>query len=174
MAPHGIYRCAPNPAFGDDEWIAVAVENEAQWYAFANALGRPEWIKDERFSTLLARLDHQDELDCLVSEWTLQRTNVEGMRILQAAGVPAGRVQRSRETFDDDPQLAHRGLFPRVSHPVVGEHRVDGMPPLMSRSAPDFRRGGPVIGQDNGYVFTKLLGMEPSAVARLEEEKVLW
>jgi crotonobetainyl-CoA:carnitine CoA-transferase CaiB-like acyl-CoA transferase len=174
MAPHGVYRCAPNPAFGDDEWLAIAVEDETQWEAFARALGRPDWLADERFATLLARLEHQDELDCLISGWTLERTNSEAMRTLQEAGVPAGRVQRSRELFDDDPQLAHRGLYPRVAHPVVGEHRIDGMPPLMSRSAPEFRRGGPLIGQDNELVFTGLLGMDPEEVALLEEAKVLW
>jgi crotonobetainyl-CoA:carnitine CoA-transferase CaiB-like acyl-CoA transferase len=119
-------------------------------------------------------LEHQTELDALLGEWTRSRSNKEAQGTLQAAGVPAGRVQRSRELFDDEPQLAHRRFFPVLEHPVVGRHRVDGMPAKMSRTPAEFKRGGPLMGQDNDYVFGELLGMPLEKVRRLEEEQVLW
>ena len=98
----------------------------------------------------------------------------DAQRLLQAAGVPAGRVQRSRELYDDDPQLAHRGTFPTVDHPVLGPHRIDGMPAQLSRTPAEFRRGGPLLGQDNAYVFGELLGLDAAELARLEEAQVAW
>jgi len=176
MAPHGVYRCAPEPddPAGDDDWLAIAAETDEQWQELARALGHPEWAGDSRFSTLDARLQHEDELDALIAVWTRGRTAKEAQRALQAAGVPAGRVQRSRELYDDDPQLAHRGTFPEVEHPVVGRHRIDGMPAVLSRTPAEFRRGGPTLGADNGYVFGGLLGMSDEEIARLAEEQVLW
>ena len=177
MAPHGVYRSAPDTredGAGDDEWVAIAVANEEQWKALTRALGHPEWQADPRFETLVARLEHQPELDALIGEWTRCRSNREAQETLQAAGVPAGRVQRSRELFEDEPQLAHRQFFPVLEHPVVGTHRVDGMPARMSRTPAEFKRGGPLMGQDNDYVFGELLGMPLERVRRLEEEQVLW
>ncbi len=127
LAPHGVYRSAPDPsAGGEDQWIAIAVEDEEQWCAFAKALGQGEWTEDRRFCTLAARLAHAADLDGLISAWTRARTNSDAMTALQRAGVPAGRVQRSRQLFDDDPQLRHRGLYPTVSHPLVGNAAFPG------------------------------------------------
>ncbi len=176
MAPHGVYRSAPDDTgvVGDDEWVAIAVATEAQWAAFCAVLGQRGWLIDDRFASLTARLDHQDELDALIEQWTRGRSNKEAMAALQAAGVPAGRVQRSRDTYDDDPQLAHRGMWPVIEHPIVGRHRIDGMPAALSRTPAAFERPGPLLGQDNEYVFGELLGMDLAEVRHLEEAQVLW
>jgi crotonobetainyl-CoA:carnitine CoA-transferase CaiB-like acyl-CoA transferase len=175
LAPHGVYRCAPEPGHpaGDDDWLAVAVETDDQWRALADTLGHPELGGEPRFVTLDARVRHQDELDALIESWTRTHTAKDAQRALQAAGIPAGRVQRSRDLYDD-PQLAHRGTFPEIDHPVLGRHRVDGMPAVLSRTPAEFRRGGPLLGQDNAYVFGELLGMGEREIARLTEEEVLW
>ena len=96
------------------------------------------------------------------------------MHALQSIRVPAGAVQRSRDLYDDDAQLAHRGLYPQVGHPVVGRHRIDGMPAQMSRTPPSFDRGGPTLGQDNAYVFGELLKMTNDEIRCLEDQQVLW
>ena len=47
------------------------------------------------------------------------------MQLLQAAGVPAGMVQRSSDHLED-PQLAHRRFFRRLEHPEMGEVPYEG------------------------------------------------
>ncbi len=42
-APQNVYRCA-----GDDAWIAVAVETDAQWSAMVGVLGSPAWADARR------------------------------------------------------------------------------------------------------------------------------
>lgn len=176
MAPHGVYRCAPDPtgAAGDDEWVAIAVATDDEWAALTRVLGQPQWAGDRRYATTEARLARQDELDARIAAWTRPRSPQEAMETLQAAGVPAGRVNRSRELFDHDPQLAHRGLYPTVEHPVVGRHRIDGMPAQLSRTPATFERPGPLLGEANDYVFGELLAMGTADIRRLEEEQVLW
>ena len=59
----------------------------------------------------LSRWNNQDELDKLVTEWTLQRhTNYEVMHTLQAAGVAAG-PSLNAEGLVNDPHLIDRGRF---------------------------------------------------------------
>jgi benzylsuccinate CoA-transferase BbsF subunit len=63
MAPHGVYRCR-----GEDKWVVIAVSSDEEWQGFCRAMGNPTWSKEERFSTVLKRLHHQDELDKLIEE----------------------------------------------------------------------------------------------------------
>jgi len=176
MAPHGVYRCAApaDDPVPDDHWVAIAVEDDDQWQALARATGHPEWTDDARFRAHDARLSHRNQLDPLIEMWTRERTPLDAMRVLQVAGVPAGRVQRSRELFDDDPQLTHRGLFPSVEHPVLGGRRIDGMPATLSRTPAELRRGAPLLGEDNAYVYGQLLGLDADAIAALEAAQVVW
>src|SRR5205814_9542756 len=45
FAPHGIFRCA-----GDERWIAIACETEAQWRALCDVAGCG-WVDDMRWRT---------------------------------------------------------------------------------------------------------------------------
>ena len=175
MAPHGIYRCAAeNEAVGDDEWVAIACETGAQWDSFCEATGHPEWRLDPRFLSVTSRIANSEALDALVEGWTRGRTKDDVMTTLQAVGVAAGSVQRSMDLFENDPQLAHRGLYPEVEHALLGRHRIDGMPVRMSRTQPEYSTGAPLLGQDNARVFGEILGMPAGEIARLESEQVLW
>ena len=92
----------------------IAVENDAQWQAFCQALKQPGWEQDARFASLEARLDHADELDALISEWSAERVDYEVMELLQAARVPAGVVQHTEDLLERDPQHAARGFLDRL------------------------------------------------------------
>ena len=83
MVPHGCYRSR-----GEDEWIAIAVENDAQWAALCGALGRPELAADERYATLPARWRQAAEVDRLLGEWAAGLDKRTAMERLQQAGVP--------------------------------------------------------------------------------------
>ncbi|PXY36929.1 carnitine dehydratase [Prauserella flavalba] len=167
-APHGVY-----PAAGDDRWIAIAVFDDADWKALVAELGSPEWTADPRFATQAGRFASQDALDEHLSAWTRERDAHETMHRLQAAGVAAGAVQNSRDLDERDPQLAHRGTFFDLDHPVIGEARFEGSPVLFSRTEQDNWRSAPLLGEDNEYVFTTLLGMPADEVAELTEEGIL-
>ena len=84
MAPHNCYRCK-----GEDKWISIAVGSDDEWKRFCQAIGQPEWTKDEKFATMLSRHNNREELDKKVTEWTIDREHYEVMKILQSAGVAA-------------------------------------------------------------------------------------
>src|SRR6185312_5560246 len=110
MAPHGVYRSA-----GEDDWVAVACRDDADWGALAGLLGR----SDLAGLTTAERLARSDELDELVGGWTVRRSADEAMHAAIAAGVPAHSVQNSGECAAD-PQLAHLGHFVELPHTEHG------------------------------------------------------
>ena len=112
-APHNAYRCA-----GNDRWCAIAVFTDEQWDALKRIMGNPAWAEADRFSTSAGRKANEDELDRFMDEWTSSQRARELMTTLQEAGVPAGMVSTA-EDLHSDPQLAHRGHFIKVDHPVL-------------------------------------------------------
>lgn len=167
-APHGVYPCA-----GDDRWVAIAVFDDEEWHALVEAIDHPEWADDARFATQPERFAHQDELDGHIADWTSTKDPHWVMDRLQQRGVRAGAVQNSRDLNEVDPQLAERGAFIEMDHPVIGISRFEGWPARMSRKGPEFWRSAPLLGEDNDYVFGELLGLDPDERERLTREGVL-
>jgi crotonobetainyl-CoA:carnitine CoA-transferase CaiB-like acyl-CoA transferase len=167
-APHGVY-----PARGDDQWVAIAVFGDDDWRGLLRTLGEPEWAADPRFATQPSRHAHQDELDELISRWTAERDKHELMHLLQSHGVPAAAVQDARDLNERDPQIAERELFFELDHPVIGPARFEGTPIRFSDIAADTWRSAPLLGEDNSYVFTELLGVPADEVAELAADGVI-
>ena len=161
-APHGVY-----PASGEDRWVAIAVFSDEEWSRFADAIGRPPWTADERFASQRSRWENQDALDEAVATWTSQRDRHEVTKLLQDAGVRAGAVQNAQDLNETDPQLAHRGVFFQLDHPVIGEARFEGVPVQFDGMSADNWRSGPLLGEDNEYVFKELLGVGDDEFAEL-------
>jgi crotonobetainyl-CoA:carnitine CoA-transferase CaiB-like acyl-CoA transferase len=163
MAPHNIYATA-----GTDEWIAVACRSDDDWMAMREVVAEP-WALSSRFETLAARLEHQDEMDANLEQWTMRHDRFELAASLQEAGVPAAAVQRPGERIDHDPSTASWGLWPVATHPMMGEVRVEGLPIHLSDTDWCIRRGAPRLGEHNDYVFGELLGIDSSRRAELRE-----
>lgn len=159
-APHGAFRCQ-----GEDRWLAIAVETDAQWEALGRVVGE-EWAKDRRFATLLGRLEHVDELERLVEAWTQDKDAYELMKEFQAAGVPAGVVQKTSDLFED-PQLAQRRHFWYLEHKEIGLHAYDAHSFRLSKTPEELRMPGPCLGEHNEYVYKEILGMSDEEVADL-------
>jgi crotonobetainyl-CoA:carnitine CoA-transferase CaiB-like acyl-CoA transferase len=167
-APHGVY-----PAAGTDRWVAIAVHGEDEWRRFVAALGSPAWADDAKFADQELRHRHQDELDSHVGAWTRERSEYDAMEILQAAGVAAGALQDAQGLNERDPQLAARGTFFELDHPVIGPARFEGSPMTFSRTVEDTWRSAPLLGEDNDYVFGDVLGLDADELAALREEGVI-
>ena len=166
-APHGAYQC-----LGDDRWCAIAVFSEDEWQAFCRAIGNPPWTQEPRFATLPQRVQHADELDKLVEQWTNQRSAEEVMGIMQRAGVAAGVVQNAEDLVDKDPHLRARGFWERAYDPVFGETTFEGVPVCLSETPGRVQRGAPLFGEHNNYIFGTLLGMSPEEIQQYTEEGV--
>jgi crotonobetainyl-CoA:carnitine CoA-transferase CaiB-like acyl-CoA transferase len=167
MAPHNIY-----PTAGDDNWIAIACRDDRDWRAFAAVIGEP-WAGDGRFAGLAGRLEHECDLDALIEAWCRQAERFSLAARLQAAGVPAAAVQQPSERIDHDASTAAWGLWPTVTHPEMGEVRVDGLPIHLSETDWGLQRGAPCLGEHNEEVFVGLLGRDPAELDQLRAEGVV-
>jgi len=163
MSPHGVY-----PVLGEDRWVAMAVESDAQWRALAGLLRHPE-STDWRVEQRRAR---RGEIDSWIGEWTAVRDGVEVERSLRAHGVPAHCVSHAADLVAD-PQLRHRVQWLQVPHAVHGLSWVEGPAIRLSRTPGEPRWAGPTYGQHVSHVLTEILQYNADQVAGLIAENVL-
>ena len=165
-APHGVFPCV-----GDDRWCAIGVFNDEEWGAFCRATGDPPWTKEQRFATLSSRKENEDALEALVAEWTKKHTDEEVMRILQAAGVPAGVVQNMQDVMENDPQLKEREFLVQLKHPVIGVFGHPTPPYKLLKTRAQVKTS-PCLGEHTEYVCTQLLGMSDEEFIALWQQGV--
>ncbi|MFC2038170.1 CaiB/BaiF CoA transferase family protein [Chloroflexota bacterium] len=151
-APHGVYKCD-----GEDRWCAITIFTDMEWESFCGVLGNPDWIKNDKFSTLQKRKQNEDELNQYIEQWTIKYTPEEVMVLLQEAEVPAGILKTNKEIFED-PQLNHRGYFKQVEHHEIGICYQQGWPIQLSESPVNIKPA-PCLGEHNEYVCTNIIGL---------------
>jgi crotonobetainyl-CoA:carnitine CoA-transferase CaiB-like acyl-CoA transferase len=160
MAPHGAY-----PAAGTDEWLAIAVETDTQWEALRDLVNE-QWAREPSYRAAAGRIAARAAIDARLSRWTAGQDMHEAMARLQAAGVPAGAVQRSSDHLAD-PQLAHRRFFHPLEHAEMGTVPYEGHQFIISGYDSGPRSPAPCLGEHSMEVLLEVLGLDPDEVARL-------
>ncbi|HYB37138.1 MAG TPA: CoA transferase [Mycobacterium sp.] len=172
-APQNPYRTADIDEFGcRDSWVAVAVTTDEQWLGLCDALGCPPWAMDPKLSSAAGRREQHDVIDEHLAAWCAQRGGDEIVRILWGAGVPVGKVmQPHRQT--ELPQLAFRGFFEDVGHPVNDRARHSTIPMRFSGGPHRFHvHPAPLLGQHNHELLAEL-GLTEAEIAGLEADGVI-
>jgi len=108
-----------------------------------------------------------------LSAWTEARSKFDVQALLRDAGVPVSAVLKPEERIDLDPSTSEFGLWPTVTHPEIGEIRVDGQPVHFSETEWRITRGGPCLGEHNAQVLTELLGYTAEEVADFRDDGVI-
>jgi crotonobetainyl-CoA:carnitine CoA-transferase CaiB-like acyl-CoA transferase len=169
MAPHGYYRCK-----GDEMWVGIAIASDDEWASFCKAIGEPAWTQEGKYSDTLQRWQNRSELDVQVEEWTSQHDHIEVMNTLQKVGVAAGPYFTSVELLND-PHIKERGVFQYVDRAVAGRqpYLVPTIPMRLSDVSVTISQPAPLLGEHNGYVLGKILGMPESEIQDLEKEHII-
>ena len=157
-APQGAYRCAC-----EDDWVAIAVETDAQWRALcANVPG----LDAGAYPANDDRLAAHDEIDAVLTAWTAERAPEDVAALLQAAGVPSGKVQRSSD-LAKDPQYKHRSFFREYEHGEMGAVAYAGHQYRISGYNNGPRGPAPLLGEHSFEVLTNLLGLSEEEVSEV-------
>jgi crotonobetainyl-CoA:carnitine CoA-transferase CaiB-like acyl-CoA transferase len=166
MSPHGFYQCR-----GEDSWIAIAVRSDSEWVRLCEVMGRSELTSDSRYSTTENRLQHADELDSVVQNWTLERNAAETAELLQKQNIPASPVLKALEV-PKHPQHKARKFFEIVDHPATGPYPIAGVPFRLSETPGRIRMPAPTLGQHSELVMTQHLGVSDTEYADLVSQGI--
>jgi crotonobetainyl-CoA:carnitine CoA-transferase CaiB-like acyl-CoA transferase len=144
-ATQDLYRCA-----GDDNWIAISAQTDAQ----RNAL-----------SELTGGVD--------LADWAAVQEVDVAVEVLAKAGIPGAAVV-SPSLVTENPQLRHRGFFESLDHPSTGEGLYPTPPfALLDGAKKWLHRPPPTLGEHNAEVLTQLCGLTDADLDRLAAEGVI-
>lgn len=172
-APQNLYLSADIDEFGRlDSWVAIAVATDDQWAKLCRAIGSPSWATSPELSTHAGRREHHDLIDEQLAAWCEGRTRDEIVATLWEAGVPVAKVMQPHRQTELE-QLAFRGFFEEVDHPVNGPARLSTVPMRCSAGPSRFHtEHAPLLGQHNRELLTGL-GLSEAEIAGLESDGVI-
>jgi crotonobetainyl-CoA:carnitine CoA-transferase CaiB-like acyl-CoA transferase len=172
-APQNLYRCAGVDEFGRlDNWVAIAVQTDEQWKGLCDAVGKPSWATDPALADMPGRRAHHDLIDERLAAWCAEHTGDAIVAVLWEAGVPVAKVMQPHRQTELE-QLAFRGFFEVVDHPVNGQARLSTVPLKFSHGPGSLHtQPAPLLGQHNHELLTEL-GLTATEIADLESDGVI-
>ena len=163
--PIGVFPCkggGPN----DYVYIFASPANPEHWNRLLKVMGREDLLDDERYNTAAARVEHADEVNALVAEWTKQHDKRTAMKLVGEATVPSGAVLDTRELADDK-TFEDRKIRQTMHHPKVGDYVMSGWPVRFGGEPPAIGPA-PLLDEHHGSVLKDWLGDETGQSGSLE------
>jgi crotonobetainyl-CoA:carnitine CoA-transferase CaiB-like acyl-CoA transferase len=164
-APYNVYPAG-------DGHVAIICVSDAHWRGMAGLLGRPELADDPEYATRKARVERIDEVDALVSAFTITHGRDALCALLREHRVPCAPVRDLGEVVTDV-HLHERGMLQEIDHPEFGPITVPHSPLRYDGEERMELRPSPALGQDNASVLRDWLGVDEAELEGLLQEEVV-
>lgn len=165
VAPSNVYKTS-------DGEILIGANQDSVWKRMAEAMGRAELGSDPRFASHHARGENQQELDDLINAWTIGFTSEDLLALMEAHGVPAGKIFKAPDMLTD-PHYAAREAVVKVEHPHFANIQMQNVFPKLSLTPGRIDWPGPDVGQHNEEVYSRVLGLSAGEIADLKANGVI-
>jgi crotonobetainyl-CoA:carnitine CoA-transferase CaiB-like acyl-CoA transferase len=164
-APGGIYPCK------DGGWVLVTAGDQHQWHRVCNALNKPEWLEDPRFTTRPERTKNRDIVNAAMDEVLSNMTMKEAIDHFTRHDVTAAPVNTIAEAAEDPHPWERRAMvevddFQAGSIAVSGDFWHFSRTPVVVGSAPR-------VGEHNEDVLGDIVGYSAEEIADLYDKKVI-
>ena len=165
IAPSNVYPT-------QDGSVLVAGNQDSVWKRMSAMMGKPELAEDERFSSHVARGEHQAELDEMIADWTRNFTSQDILTLCENNGVPAGNIYRAPEMLAD-PHFRAREALVEIDHPQHDNFVMQNVAPKLSRTPGHIDSVGPELGAHNEAIYGEMLGMNSAQIADLQDRGII-
>lgn len=155
----------------DGGYVVIAGNSDAIFKRLMVAIGRPDLAADEDLATNDRRVARNAELDAAITNWTQRHTIGEALEVLDAAGVPAGRIYSVADIVDDPHYLAREMIVPAVLPGDVSV-KMPGIVPKLSNTPGAIRWSGPELGAHTDIILAEL-GKTEQDVRELRQRGVV-
>jgi crotonobetainyl-CoA:carnitine CoA-transferase CaiB-like acyl-CoA transferase len=151
-------------------YLLLAVNNEKQYCALMEALGRADALEDPRFADWFARQENEPALRAIIEEQLAKKDPREWEKILDAAGAPCASIWKIEEVIDH-PQIAARGAIQEIDTPY-GRLRFAGSGFRLAHGGGRLDTMAPELGAHTDEVLASI-GYDEAAIADLRAREIV-
>jgi crotonobetainyl-CoA:carnitine CoA-transferase CaiB-like acyl-CoA transferase len=146
-------------------YLCMLAYTDAQWRRFWIEVGKPDMMKDPRFSDMAARSRNIDEVYQIAGGELTSRTTDGWLKAFDKLEIPAGPVKTLDEVIDD-PHLREIGFFKRMTHPTEGDLVLPEPPLRFAETPAAIDRLPPRLGE-HGREILQEIGMQADEIEAL-------
>jgi len=148
VAPYGLFEAS-------DGQVAIAPSNDQIYFKLLDALGLAHLREHPDFRTNKDRFARREAINAAINAKTREQPIEHWLEVLNAAGVPCGRVMGLRDVFND-PQIRHQQMQITIDHPQHGPLDVLGFPIKFTDDPCRVHRVPPDLGADTDAILAEL------------------
>lgn len=155
-----------------DGWLMCMAIGSYQFSRWAEMIGRPDLVDDERFKDDLARGDNGDALSAYMAAWCADRTTEQCLAEMERHKVPGGPVLSPQQALDL-PHVGQIQVLEDVAYPTATTPApLARFPAVLSASPGTIRGRAPQLGEHTADILDEL-GYTSDDVARLRAARVV-
>jgi crotonobetainyl-CoA:carnitine CoA-transferase CaiB-like acyl-CoA transferase len=166
VVPTNTYLCK------DGKYIIIGGNGDSVFKRFMHAIGRPDMAEDQRFTHNNDRVEHEQEIDDVISQWTHLHPYEEVLAVLEEAQVPVGPIYSIADIMRDEHYIA-RKMFESVTLPGGMDVKLPTFAPKLSHTPGGTEWVGPALGAHNNEVYSGMLGMCEKELVELAEQNII-
>lgn len=156
----------------DGSYAVIMYQDDNHFPRLVRIMGKPELADDPRYNSRANRMVHRQFLHGLIQEWASTVTLAEVEPILEANGLPFGKVMNTDDLLRD-PHVKARNDIQYVELLTKEVVPLVGVLPKLSDTPGSIRWPSPHLGQHNEDVYHGLLGFSQKEIDQLKAEKVI-
>ncbi len=146
IAPSNAYRCAQGT------YVLVAGNGDSIFRRLMTAIGRIDLATDPALARNDGRVARVSEIDAAIESWTSVRSIDEVIQVLEAAGVPVGRIYTVAD-IANDPQYLARDMIVQTHDAHGRALKVPGIVPKLGDTPGRMRTPAPLLGEHTDTVL---------------------
>jgi len=165
IVPSNTYMCR------DGRYVVIGANGDSLFQRLMTALQRPDLARDPRLANNAGRVEHEAEIDAVISAWTAAHDSAAVLQVLETIAVPGGPIY-SVADMARDPHFAARGLFEEVE--VDGEPlKIPAILPQLTETPGHTDWPGPKLGEHTDAVLESLLQLSREQLASLRAQSII-
>ncbi|KAG7449961.1 L-carnitine dehydratase/bile acid-inducible protein F [Guyanagaster necrorhizus] len=175
IVPTNAYPCLPEPGSSTSTFIVIGANADNMYNRLMAAIGHTE-LTGPDYAQNQHRVQRQAEIEKAISDWTSEKTTEEIIDVMNAAGVPVGRVVNVKDIVESEHNQA-RGAIENV---WVDGRDGEGWNVKMLGTFPRIegfdltpRWAGPDLGEHTDVVLEELLGLRKEEVEKLRGDGII-
>ena len=159
LCPLRVFPTKTQPVF-------IAGTNDAFWRLLCTALGKQDWLADERFKTNAGRVEHRAVLEPMIEAHFREHTADELLARLIPAGMPCSAAYKVSDAMASEHARA-RGAVLEIDYPGIGTVKSAANPIKLSDAPVETRRKSPMVGEHTVEIMREV-GYSDSDIAAMK------